>query len=238
MALIPEYAKIYNTLKREIVSGDFSPGDQIPPEPELCERFGVSRITVRRAIQTLAQEGYVSVKQGIGTQVLDNTVKQDFNGVTSVTETLRKRGYDVAATSMSIETISASNRLAKELQVKEDAALIKVMRVQTADGRPVAIMKNYLIPSLVEGLENYTDKFTSLYEFLEKHFEVSINSAKDEIYACSADNCQAGLLNAPVDTPLLCIRRVCYSDGMPVAVDVVYALGDIYRIELDLHGRN
>ena len=238
MALIPEYAKIYNTLKREIISGEFSPGDQIPPEPELCERFGVSRITVRRAVQTLAQEGYVSVRQGIGTLVLDNTVKQDFNGVTSVTETLRKKGYDVAATSMSIEKIFASHRLAKELQVKENAALIKVLRVQTADGRPVAIMKNYLIPSMVEGLENSTDKFTSLYEFLEKHFEISINSAKDEIYACSADNYQAGMLNVPENTPLLCIRRVCYSDGMPVAVDVVYALGDIYRVELDLKGRN
>ena len=67
MAMIPEYAKIYNVLKREIISGEFSPGDQIPPEPDLCERFGVSRITVRRAVQTLAQEGYVSVRQGIGT---------------------------------------------------------------------------------------------------------------------------------------------------------------------------
>ena len=84
-----------------------------------------------------------------------------------MTETLRKKGYNVVAANMSIDTIDASHRLSKELQIKENASVIKVQRVQTADGRPVAIMKNYLIPNMVEGLENYIDKFTSLYEFLE-----------------------------------------------------------------------
>ena len=89
------YIKIYNRLKNEIQKGTYPVGGFLPKEYELEEIYQVSRTTIRNAVKILAKEGMVEVRQGRGTRVLDHKAIQNYNKVTSVTEALRKKGYEV-----------------------------------------------------------------------------------------------------------------------------------------------
>ena len=95
MARYPAYSMVYDTLKQEIIDGDIAIGELLPPEPELERRFQVSRTTVWKAVELLSRDGFVRAQQGKGTEVLNNKTKQNLNGVTSISETLRKRGCTV-----------------------------------------------------------------------------------------------------------------------------------------------
>ena len=92
---IPRYQWVYNSLKSRIEVEDFKVGDFLPPEPELQRLFNVSRTTVRRAVEMLAQQGFVYIRQGRGTEMLDFKATQKLRYVTSFSETLREQGFAV-----------------------------------------------------------------------------------------------------------------------------------------------
>jgi GntR family transcriptional regulator len=237
MGKLPAYVVVHDLIKKDIRDGKYLVGELLPTEPELEKIFNVSRTTVRRAMEVLRQEGLVEIKQGRGTMVLDFRTKQDLNKVTSVTETLRRRGYNVRTKSMYIDTIPAGEKLAKELQVMHGDLIARVQRIQLANEKPIAIMKNYIPYHMVPGIEKYTNKFSGLYQFLEEQYRIEIDAATDKIYAKSADFTDSEMLSIQPGTALLCIRRICYREERPVCVDQVSILGDQYELEISMNER-
>jgi Transcriptional regulators len=228
---------MHDILKDEIQNGTYVIGEFLPTETELEKIFQVSRTTVRRATELLANEGLVEIKQGRGTMVLDYKTHQDLNKVTSVTESLRRKGYIISTKSMFIDTIPATEKLAQELQVAQGELLARIQRIQMADQKPVVIMKNYIPYSLVPEIEKYNNQFLALYEFMEEHYQVEIDGAKDKIYAKSADFTESEMLSISPGTALLCIRRICYYKQKPVCVDHVSIIGDQYELDISMQGR-
>lgn len=238
MLKAPAYAVIYDTLKREIMDGDISIGSLLPAEPELEKRFSVSRTTVRRAVELLSQEGLVQAKQGRGTQVLDYKTRQNLNLVTSISETLRKKGYEVRPKTMHIDIVPASQYIAEDLGITEGEMVARVQRIQLADEHPVAIMKNYIPAYMVPGIENQMDSINSLYMYLEERYGINIESAKDRISARNADFSEAQMLEVPVGRALLYMRRTCYSGSRPVCADRLSIIGDKYELQISMVGRS
>ena len=238
MSKKPAYIKMYEVIKEEIVNGEYAVKEFLPTEPELEKSFNVSRTTVRRAIDLLSREGLVYVKQGRGTQVLDYKTKQNLNYVTSISETLRQKGYEITSKSMYIDFIPASPRLAENLEVNAGDQLVRIQRIQLAGGVPFVIMRNYLIPAKVPGIEQYVNKFTSLYEFLEDRYNIIIDSVRDSISAKSADFAESNMLDVPVGSAILYIRRVCYEGNKPVSADRVSIIGEKYELEVNTVGRH
>jgi GntR family transcriptional regulator len=142
---IPRYLWVYNSLKGRIEVEDFKVGDYLPPEPELQKTFQVSRTTVRKAVEKLAQHGFVYIKQGRGTQILDFKATQKLGFVTSFSETLREQGFTVTQADIRVETVPAPRRIADQLGVQPGAPLLKIDRVTLANGSPIALMTNYLL---------------------------------------------------------------------------------------------
>lgn len=237
MEKIPAYMRVYKIIKREIIDGEYAIGELLPPEPELEKRFNVSRTTVRRAVDILSREGFVVAKQGRGTQILDYRTKQNLNMVTSISETLRKKGYKVRPKNMYIDTIEATPRLSADLGIPVGEKVVRVQRIQLADEKPIAIMRNHLIPAMVPGIENYVNAITSLYQFLEEQYNINIDSAFDRISAKSADFTDAEMLQIPIGSALLYMRRVCYANGRPVCADRLSLVGDRYELEINMEGR-
>lgn len=236
MAKIPVYEKVFQQIKKEIVDGDLSVGELLPPERILEKRFGVSRTTIRRAMELLSREKLVEIKQGRGTRVIDHKTKQTLNRVTSISETLMKKGYDVESKNIGIDLVEASSNQAKELGVDQGEKIIRIYRVQLADGKPIAIMKNYLLPYMVPGISDYSDKFISLYRLLERRYGINIDSAKNRISATAASSSEAKMLEQKEGAPLLRIARTCYCDSKPVCLDRIHILGDIYEFEMFMEG--
>ncbi len=237
MARLQAYMRVYHVLRRQIEEGEYPIGSLLPTETELEKMFAVSRTTIRRAVEILSREGFVSAKQGRGTEILDYTTSQNLNVVTSTSETLEGRGYTVTVKGMHIDRVKASANLARDLGMQEGDEVIRVQRIQLADGVPHAIMKNYLKPSFVPGIENYCDKFTRLYDFLNEFYGVTIDSAQDRITAKNASFEESQMLDVPAGTALVYLSRVCYQEGEPFDVDHVSLVGGRYKFEVMMNGR-
>jgi len=234
----PAYAKMYDVIKKEIVDGEYAIGELLPPEPELERRFNVSRTTVRRAVDLLTREGLVHVQQGKGTQVLDYKTHQSLNLVTSISETLRQKGFEVTTKGMQIDYVEATPRLAKNLEVNTGDQLVRIQRIQVADGKPMVIMRNFLKPESVPDIKRYVNKFSSLYSFLEDRYNINIDSAKDSISAKCADFTEASMLDIEIGSAILYMRRVTYAAGVPVCADRISIVGDQYELDVNMVGRH
>ena len=124
MSHIPAYKEVYSKLKEELKEGIYPAGSLLPTESELEKIFHVSRTTIRKAISILSLEGYVKTKQGYGTEVLNIFTVQKLNQITSITETLRQKGYTVKTKSMYIEKITAPESIMSIMEMHTPYALI------------------------------------------------------------------------------------------------------------------
>lgn len=232
------YLKVHDQIKKDIFRERYPIGSLLPTEPELESEYNVSRTTIRKAMSLLEEEGYVEIKQGRGTRVLNFKAKQNFNRVTSVTEALRRKGYTVTTKSMHIDQVPAVYPLTAELNVKEGEPLARVQRIQLADGKPICIMVNYIPYLLVPGLEESTGTFSALYQYLEERYNFKITNTKDRIFAVSASFFDAELLDIPIGTPVLQIERTCYHLKEPICYDSVKIIGSQYEVEITTEGRD
>jgi GntR family transcriptional regulator len=226
---IPRYLWVYNSLKTLIEIGERKVDEFLPPEPELQKIYGVSRTTVRKAVEMLAQQGFVYIRQGKGTQILDFKTTQKLGFVTSFSETLREQGYMVTQADIRVDTVEASRRVAEDLQVLPGERLVRIERVTQANGAPVALMTNYLLPELVPGIEARIGRMNSLYSFLESEFNVVIEAATDFISARLSTPEEADRLSMPEDQPLLVVRRITYSGGRRIELAILLIVADKYE---------
>lgn len=238
MARTPAYKAVYFSIKRAIQDGSYEAGSLLPSEPELEKQFNVSRTTVRKAIGLLNAEGYLDVKQGRGTLVLDATTTQRLNSITSITETLMRRGYEVTTQGISIEQVPASQNVATALEVPEGTTVYMVQRVQCADGVPIAIIKNFLRASQVPGLQEKAGSFVGLYNMLEREYNIILLHATEQISAISADFVEAQILRIPIGSPLLLVRRIACTEQGPFEYAFIKLVADKYEYSVRLEGRS
>ena len=220
---------VYNSLKNQIETEDVKVGDFLPPEPELQKTFHVSRTTVRKAVEMLAQQGFVYIRQGKGTQVMDFKATQKLANVTSFSETLREKGAAVTQADLRIDFVNAPRRIALDLQVQPAERLVKIERVTLANGTPIALMTNYLVPAIVPGIEKRIGGMSSLYSFLESEYSLVIEGATDFISARDATPAEAHRLQIPEHSPLLVVRRITHSGGRAVEVAILLIVADKYE---------
>ncbi len=235
----PAYLDVYNQIKDKILQDVYPALSFLPIEPELERTYQVSRTTIRKAMKLLAEEGFIEIRQGRGTMVLDRKASQNFNYITSVTESLRNQGYHVTTKSCYIDKLVPESPIMQKLNLKENQMTVRVQRVQLVDGQPICIMTNYIPEDLVSGMEKEKHTFTGLYEFLEEKYNFIIDSTDTTISAAAADFSEAQILNVDPGFPLLIIQRTCYdSYKRPICVDKVRILSNRYKVQITTPGRN
>lgn len=238
MAKLPRYMSVYASLKNYIRNGEYEVGDFLPTENELSEKFTVSRTTIRKAIQHLVLDGYIKVTQGRGTEVLDFRSTQKLNAVTSITETLRNRGYKVEVKNIYIDIVKAKKTTALKLSISENSEVYRIQRIILADEIPTAIVENFIPLEKVPNIEKRTNEIESLYTFLESEYGHYINSGKDIISAKSADFTESQMLDTKPNAALITIRRTTYINKTPFSYDKSIIRADKYQLEVNLTGRN
>ena len=122
--------------------------------------------------------------------------------------------------------------------ITPNTEMICVQRVQLADGNPVGILTNYILPEVVPGIENKQYNFTSLYRFLEEEYNIQIDTSRDFISARSATLAQATTLKIPVGSPLIYVIRISFSDGSPILGDIAYINGYMHHFSFNRSGRS
>lgn len=232
---LPLYHQLYEILRRNIVHGDWQPGDMLPPESELIDQYQVSRITVRQALETLVNEGLIYRERGRGTFVSHPTVEQGLTGIISFTEDMRQRGFQPSIKILATGLISAPKEIAERLQIEPGEELARLERLRLADGEPMSIEESYLVHRVCPGILQGDYAQTPLREALAQNYGIRLVRARQVIRAMSATRKLANKLSIPVNSALLFIERVSYSQqNIPVEFLRLYHRGDRYALYNEL----
>ena len=235
---IPLYHQLRETLRQSIENGRYKHGDALPTEAELESQFNISRITVRRAIIDLVNEGLLSRERGRGTYVSKPKITQKLNYITSWAETVIGMGMSVKTIDCIIEYVVAPSWVARLLVIPTGQEVTRISRVRCADAEPMCIMTNHLLSDYVPGLVEDGLQSESLYETLENRYHFVLGKAEELVEAVLADEHQAKVLKICKGAPLLSVTRVTY-DVHDVPFEVVKAVSraDKYQYSSTMMGR-
>jgi len=176
-----KYVMIYSELSSQIEEGVFQPDELLPSEAELINQYGVSRDTVRKALNMLAQNGYILKIKGKGSFVLD-IKKLDFpvSGVVSFKEISKRNAQQFETFVSSLELQDAKPSLQKKLELTKSEPLWRLVRTRVIDGERVILDKDYLLQRYVHQLTEDIGR-DSLYEYIENELNLKIAYANKEI---------------------------------------------------------
>lgn len=234
---VPLYIQLKELLQAAIEEGMFTPGSRLPSERELAQRYGVSRMTARQALQLLAQEGLTYSRVGKGTYAREPKIPQELQALTSFTEEMARLGMRASSTVLSAEVQHAPLDIARRLALRPGAEIVVLVRVRHSNDEPMALEHTHLDHSVCPGILERSDFSTvSLYEVLRQEYGVSVVRADQLIDARMPESREAELLSIDGHTPVLNIERTTFdADGRPVEfVQSVYR-GDKYRFHAQLH---
>jgi GntR family transcriptional regulator len=208
-------------------------GTAIPSERQLSADLGVSRLTLRAALDDLAREGYVVRRRGSGTYVQQPKISQELT-MTSFSEDMRRRGMVPGSRTLSLETQLAGARLGRLLHVSPSEEILVIKRLRLADGAPMAIETLHLPRTLVPGLEA-KDLGGSFYELYRDRYGIVIASGTQAIEPTVTNEEESKALAVPLHSPAFLFERTSRDqDGRAVEyVQSVYR-GDRYRIVTEL----
>lgn len=226
---IPIYHQLEEYIKQQIESGVLQEETLISSEREFAERFEISRMTVRQALNNLVMDGYLYRQKGRGTFVSKKKVEQELQGLTSFTEDMLSRGMVPSSRLLSFQILGADAKTAKELSISEGDSVYKIKRSRLADEAPMALETAYIPVDLVPGLTEENSN-QSLYRYIEEHLSLSISEAKQEIEASIADVMEAQELAIEKGAPILLMVRTSFlQDGTPFELVKSSFRADRYR---------
>lgn len=229
----PLYLQLKAALEERIRTGALSPGQALPSERKLAEALGISRLTVRRALDELVAGGVLTRKQGSGTYVTPR-VEQPLSVLSGFSEDMRARGMEPGSRWVRKELGQATPTEAMTLSLAPREPVVRLLRVRTADGRPMAVEHAVLPAKFLPDPEAVGE---SLYEALRARGLVPAR-ALERIRAVAATDRVASLLGVPEGTPVLYIERVSYlADGTPLEFTRSHYRGDRYDFVAELRSR-
>jgi DNA-binding GntR family transcriptional regulator len=233
--LAPLWVRLAAGLENAVASGTLAPGARLENEIALSERLGVSRPTVRRAIQELVDKGLLVRRRGIGTQVVHGSVARQIE-LTSLFDDLASAGKVPGTRVLELATVPAAPLVATQLGVAPDTDVLRIRRLRLADDVPLAVLENYLPPAFAD-LEEHDLDGAGLYHELRAR-GVVLRVARQRIGARKASNDEARLLDLSRGAPVLTMDRTAYdADGAAVEYGHHCYRPDLYSFEMTLVDR-
>ncbi|MGX5680718.1 GntR family transcriptional regulator [Schumannella luteola] len=227
----PLWIQAANLITAEIESGALKPGMRLPPERELCEQLGISRVTLRKALGKLVDEGLLNASHGRGWYVASTPSSKDWpNSLESFSETARRMGLTASSRILRSEVVPATIDEAEEFLIAPGSPLFHLDRVRALNGVPTAIDYTRIPAEYAPGFAETDFTTASLYEELEAA-GVSPQRADSTIEARAADEYAATHLDIAVGAPLLVMnQRVMDASDRPLLASKIQYSGDRYRL--------
>lgn len=207
-------------VRRLISDLGLSPGDRIPSERELADRFAISRMTVRKALRRMVEDGLLERRGTAGTFLPEVAVVRPLSKrvSTAISEVVGRRGKQPGARLLFFEQAKADANVARRLQLEEGQAVIVIKRLRLSDGTPFCVESSHLPSDMVPGLvaADLTDA-PSLYALLRERYGLTFDKSDFHVSVAALPEVEAGLLELPPDDACLLMRSVVYDvSGRPV----------------------
>lgn len=225
---------IADELRQQIISGQLSVGDQIETEASLCTRYGVSRMTVRQALSSLAAGGYLVSRRGKGTFVASDKAERSASHLLGFAEDTRQRGLEPSTAVLSRGLRIADSEALHLLELPAGTKLLTIDRLRSVNDEPIGI--NHILL-----LERWGSAFAeqdfsgSFYQIVQTVLDDDVRLADQRVEAVAANDEQAGLLGVFPGAPLLRIVRVTYlhKHGL-IGLTRTFYRGDRYFLSLQV----
>lgn len=232
----PLYLQIQEYLAEKIVSGDLTPETRILSERELSSELGVSRMTVRRAITELVNEGLLERVHGAGTFVARPKVEYGASELVSYTDAMTSRGLHVTRQLIEFDEVPASRRLSERLHVSIGHSLYHVILLYLANRTPVILERSFFPCERCPNLPDYDLEKTSIYDLLCEAYQIRISHIDQTIEANTASEIIARQLRVEEGFPLLMVTRVVFrrEDSRPVLYSQDLLRSDYARVSFSI----
>lgn len=207
---VPLYFQVSTRLENAIHSGRIPSGARLENEIAIAQRLGLSRPTIRRAIQELVNKGLLVRRRGIGTQVVQGQVTRQVE-LTSLFEDLQNAHHEPGTRVLSHSTMPATEGVALALGITAGDEVVYIRRLRSTDGVPVAILENYL-PLDFADITTEQLEARGLYQILRAR-GVTIRIAKQKIGARRAQSDESELLDADRGSPVLTMERIAFDNA-------------------------
>lgn len=232
---IPLYYQVEQDLASLIADGTLAPGSQLPSEEELVQKYGVSRTTVRKAVQELERLGLIEIRRGRGTFVRSEKITQEFTELTGFVEDMVAAGRRPSAKVLGKMTVEADEGVARQLRVPIGTEVMRIRRVRMADEEPVSLDETYLPIDLGRKVVENDLEVYPIFSLLEGKYDTPLLEADYRLEAVSAGPPVAEALGVEVKAPILLIERTSYSlDRRPVDYEKLFYRGDKIRLSTRL----
>ena len=234
----PKYLEIQNLLLQRIKNGDYQEGQLIPKEVDLAEQLNVSRPTVRHAIRNLVQAGYLERRKKRGTIVTQTKIKQQFTHVIESYNTeIQNNGLVAKTQVLNFSTEKASEEVAEALTIKPNTEVYKLVRLRSADNKPVVFVVTYLPIAQLPDLQKIDFTHHSLYSELAKAgLEITHVSRKIEVHPATEEEAQ--LLKTDIKAPIFYFHTIGFTkDHRALEYSIASYRGDLnyFMVEIDKH---
>lgn len=206
---VPLYFQVAEQMEAAIKGGRLVPGDRIDNELLLASKLGLSRPTMRQAIQTLVNKGMLVRRRGVGTQVVEGQIHRPVK-LSSLLDDMRAAGRHPSTQVLAVEVRRADHRLAEILKLDEGDGYWYLERLRRVDDEPLAIMTNHL-PLALMNMAQVDLEAIGLYEALRNN-AIQVRVAHQQIGARKATTREARLLGITAAIPLVTMARTGYDD--------------------------
>ena len=203
------HRQLFTVLRDQITRGVYAPGGLIPREEDLCTNFGVSRITVRRAIADLETEGLLKKRPGLGTFVTDNLPPTREAASLGMVDSLRKVADETTAEVLDLETLLPPPNIAHQLGLPIETRAVHVVRLRRMDGTPVMVTDSWVPEKFGHSITHRELESSALYQILIAQ-GIAFERVVQEVTAIAATPLNAQLLNTQTGMPLIQLTRILY----------------------------
>ena len=228
------YEIIRDDLLERIKESTYKIDEMIPKETDLALEYGVSRPTVRQAIQSLVDEGYLDRVKGKGTFVKNNKITQDFtNIIKSFDDDMKAKGIRPKTKLISSDLVECPERVANALHLKSKSKVIKICRLRYADSIPAVLVNTYLPYDGLEDLMGIDYSSVSLYTCLDQ-LGYKINKVSRILEIKISDELSASLLNIACGDPLFFFKTIGYHNDLPLEYSEARYNGNVNSFKFDI----
>ncbi|KPP97254.1 MAG: GntR family transcriptional regulator [Bacteroidetes bacterium HLUCCA01] len=210
---VPRHIQITRWIEQQIRDCNYKPDEKLPSENDLAQRFDVSRVTIRRALQSLESNGLIYRCQGLGSFVSDTRTPHNLVRLTDFNEDMNRAGLKASSVVRQFTTVEAPDWLAELLDIETGQMVVQIDRLRLGNGEPVAYDSTWM-PMFYGQLIKPADlEHATIYKILEENYDIRVIRGT---YQITADLAVEGLcmeLKTPPGTPLLRIDRSTYTIG-------------------------
>ncbi|MFC7395462.1 GntR family transcriptional regulator [Scopulibacillus cellulosilyticus] len=230
---IPLYQQYAEKFRQMILNKEISVGERFPAEIDLAEKYGVARITIRKAINELVQDDLLVRKRGKGTFVAEPKIERKLVNVASFTERMQSRGIRAGARCIDVKVINADDKLSKKLRIPKKSEVVELVRLRLSNNVPVALERSYLPSEAYPGIEKENLEDNSLYQILESKYQTRPGHSSKTLELTRATSLEAKLLKTSVGSPLFLMISTVFTEENQVMeyVEILF-LGDRFRFQV------